>query len=140
MSEEIKKKITEIEGTISNKDESKKVLALVAEVVNMFTDKLIEVSERQVEIEEKVNEVFEMLSQIEEEMIENLAGEFEAECPYCGETIPFKFPDEGEDFECPKCGKVIELELMFDDECGCGSCDGHHNCSGCHDEEEEDED
>lgn len=141
MSDDIKKKVAEIESTISNKDEAAKALALVAEVINMFTDKLIEVNERQVKLEERVEDVFDMLSQIEEEMIENLNSEFEAECPYCGETIPFKIPEEGEDFECPKCGNVIEMELLFDDECDCGSCTDHH-CAGCHedDEDEEDED
>lgn len=140
MSDEIKKKVAEIESTISNKEEASKAMALVAEVINMFTDKLVEVTERQVKLEEKVEEVFDMLSQIEEEMIENLNSEFEAECPYCGEIIPFKIPEEGEDFECPKCGNVIELELLLgDDECDCGSC-GDHHCAGCHDDDEEDED
>lgn len=139
MSDDIKKKVAEIESTISNKDEAAKALALVAEVINMFTDKLVEVNERQVRLEERVGDVFDMLSQIEEEMIENLNSEFEAECPYCGEIIPFKIPEEGEDFECPKCGNVIELELLFgDDDCDCGSC-GDHHCSGCHEEEEDDD-
>ena len=139
MSDDIKKKVAEIESTISNKDEAAKALALVAEFINMFTDKLVEVNERQVRLEERVGDVFDMLSQIEEEMIENLNSEFEAECPYCGEIIPFKIPEEGEDFECPKCGNVIELELLFgDDDCDCGSC-GDHHCSGCHEEEEDDD-
>lgn len=139
MSDDIKKKVAEIESTISNKDEAAKALALVAEVINMFTDKLVEVNERQVRLEERVGDVFDMLSQIEEEMIENLNSEFEAECPYCGEIIPFKIPEEGEDFECPKCGNVIELELLFgDDDCDCGSC-GDHHCSGCHEEEDDDD-
>ena len=53
----MKKKVAEIESTISNKDEAAKALALVAEVINMFTDKMIEVSERQVKLEERVEEV-----------------------------------------------------------------------------------
>ena len=139
MSDDIKKKVAEIESTISNKDEAAKALALVAEVINMFTDKLVEVNERQVRLEERVGDVFDMLSQIEEEMIENLNSEFEAECPYCGEIIPFKIPEEGEDFECPKCGNVIELELLFgDDDCDCGSC-GDHHCSGCHEDDDDDD-
>ena len=139
MTDEMKYKVAEIESTISNKDEAAKALALVAEVINMFTDKMIEVSERQVKLEERVEEVFDMLSQIEEEMIENLNSEFEAECPYCGELIPFKMPKDDEEFECPKCGSVIELELLLgDDECDCGSCSDHH-CHGCHDDEEDED-
>lgn len=140
MSEDIKKKVQEIESTISNKEEATKVLGLVTELIDMYATKLIEVKESQVKLEEKVEDVFELLSNIEEEMIENFNNEFEAECPYCGEVIPFKIPEEGEDFECPKCGSVIEMEMMFaDDGCDCGSCSGHcHDCEMDDDEEDED--
>ena len=138
MTDEMKNKVAEIESTISNKDEAAKALALVAEVINMFTDKMIEVSERQVKLEERVEEVFDMLSQIEEEMIENLNSEFEAECPYCGETIPFQIPEEGKDFECPECHNIIELEMMFDGcDCGCDCEDCDHDDCDCEDEDEE---
>ena len=140
MKDEVTAKINEIKGMISNKEESDKVVTAVSEIVGMFTDKLIEMSERQLKLEEKVEDVFDMLSQIEEEMIENLNNEFEAECPYCGETIPFVIPEEGEDFECPHCGNTIEMELLFDEEgCDCGSC-GHDHCHGCGLEENDDDD
>ena len=140
MSEEMKKKVQEIESTISNKEEAAKVLGLVTELIDMFATKVVEVKEGQIKLEEKVEDVFELLSNIEEEMIENFNNEYEAQCPYCGEIIPFKIPEEeDEEFECPMCGKVIEMELLFgDDDCGCGSC---HDCGGCgHDHDEEDED
>lgn len=139
MRDEIAEKIKAIKETISNEEEANKTLGLVAEIVGMFTDKLVEVSERQIKLEEKVEDVFDVLSQIEEEMIENMNNEFEAECPYCGEVIPFRVPEEGEEFECPHCGNVIEMELLFDDdECGCEGC--HGNCHGCDDEEDNSED
>ena len=142
MKDEITAKVNEIKNIISNKEESDKVIATVTDIVGMFTDKLLEVSERQLKLEEKVEDVFDILSQIEEEMIENLNDEFEAECPYCGETIPFFIPEEGEEFECPNCGNTIEMELLFDEEgCDCGSC-GHGSCSsgqcgGCSSEEDD---
>ncbi|MBQ9279827.1 MAG: hypothetical protein IJ215_02100 [Clostridia bacterium] len=140
MKDEVTAKVNEIKTMISNKEESDKVVAAVSEIVGMFTDKLIEVSERQLKLEEKVEDVFDMLSQIEEEMIENLNNEFEAECPYCGETIPFVIPEEGEDFECPHCGNTIEMELLFDEEgCDCGAC-GHDHCHGCELEDDDLED
>ncbi len=140
MKEELTKKVNEIKDTISNKEEAEKVMNSVSELITMFTDKLLEISERQVKLEEKTEEIFDVLSQIEEEMIENL-NDFEAACPYCGEMIPFRIPEDGEEFECPKCGNVIEMELLFDEADGCcdGSC-GEHHCHGCHhDEDEEDE-
>ena len=135
MKEELIEKVNTIKDTISNKEEAAKVMVTVSELINLFTDKLVEVNERQVKLEERVEDIFDVLSQIEEEMIENLNSEFEAECPYCGEVIPFRLPEEGEDFECPKCGNVIEMELLFDEDGCCdGSC-GEHHCHGCHDED-----
>lgn len=134
---DIKKNLEEIKNTISNADEATKVMAIVMEIVEGFEDKLMEVEKRQAALEEKTVEIFEMLSDMEEELVSALNDEFEAECPYCGETIPFKIPEDGEDFECPNCHNTIELEMMFDgDGCGCGcSCDDcdHDECDhdGC---------
>ena len=137
MKEELTKKVNEIKNTISNKEEAEKVMGSVSELITIFTDKLLEISERQMKLEEKTEEILDVLSQIEEEMIENLNSEFEAACPYCGEIIPFKIPEEGEDFECPKCGNTIEMELLFDDDGGCGGSCGEHHCHGCHNEEDD---
>jgi hypothetical protein len=144
---DIKKNLEEIKNTISNADEATKVMAIVMEIVEGFEDKLMEVEKRQAALEEKTVEIFEMLSDMEEELVSALNDEFEAECPYCGETIPFKIPEDGEDFECPNCHNTIELEMMFDgDGCGCGcSCDdcdhddcGHDgcDCDDCNEDEE----
>ena len=144
MKDEITEKLSKIQETISNPEEANVVMKTIAEILGMFTDKLVEVSERQLKLEEKVEDIFDAISEIEEEMIENMEDEFEAECPYCGETIPFYIPEEGEEFECPHCGNIIEMELLFDDkECGCGGCHGHHgehgHCSHCQDDIDEDE-
>ena len=129
---EIKDKLNEIKNTISNEEESTKVMSIVMEIVEGFEDKLSEIEERQSMLEEKTGEIFEMLSDMEEELVAALNDEFEAECPYCGEVIPFKIPEDGEDFECPECHNVIELEMMFDEDgCGCGcDCDDceHDDC------------
>lgn len=129
---DLKKNLNEIKNTISNEDEATKVMSIIMEIVEGFEDKLMEVEKRQSMLEEKTGEIFEMLSDMEEELVSALNDEFEAECPYCGETIPFKIPEDGEDFECPKCHNVIELEMMFDDdECGCGCEDCDHDDCDC---------
>ena len=142
---DLKNNLNEIKNTISNEDEATKVMSIVMEIVEEFEDKLMEIEKRQAMLEEKTGEIMEMLTDIEEELVCAMNDEFEAECPYCGETIPFKVPEEGEDFECPKCHNVIELEMMFDDDCGCGcGCDDcdHDDCDcGCDDCDcEDDED
>ena len=48
MKEELTKKVNEIKDTISNKEEAEKVMNSVSELITMFTDKLLEISERQV--------------------------------------------------------------------------------------------
>ena len=129
---DLKKNLNEIKNTISNEDEATKVMSIIMEIVEGFEDKLLEVEKRQSMLEEKTGEIFEMLSDMEEELVSALNDEFEAECPYCGEVIPFKIPEDGEDFECPKCHNVIELEMMFDDdECGCGCEDCDHDDCDC---------
>ncbi len=141
MREEVVEKVNEIKKAISNESEATEVLKKVSEIITIYTDKLLEVSERQLKLEEKVEDIYDVLSQIEEEMIENFNNEFEAACPYCGEIIPFRIPEDGEEFSCPECGNVIELDVIFgddEDDCCDGSC-GEHHCHGCHHDEDEDE-
>ena len=143
---EFKKKITdkvlEIKNTISNEEESSKVLGCVSEIIDAFSEQLLEVSRRQLRLEEKTEEIFDMLSNIEEELVQTMMEDFTAECPYCGEDIAYAIPEDGSDFECPKCHNVIELEMMFDGcDCDCDECHGdcHEDCDcDCeHDDEEE---
>ena len=141
---DLKNKLNEIKETVSNKDEATKVIAIVMEIVEGFEDKLMEIEKRQAMLEEKTVEIYEMLNDMEEELVSALNEEFEAECPYCGETIPFKIPEEGQEFECPKCHNVIELEMMFDNiscGCSCEDCDhddcDHEDCEDCDCEEDE---
>lgn len=133
----MKKKLEEIQKIISNQDEATKVLSIVMEIIEEFEEKLMQVDKRQSMLEERTAEIMEMLADVEEELVSALNEEFEAECPYCGEIIPFKIPEEGEEFECPKCHNVIELEMLLDDDCTCGC-----NCDECeHDDcDEDDED
>lgn len=141
---EFKKKITdkvlEIKNTISNEEESSKVLGFVSEIIDAFSEQLLEVSRRQLRLEEKTEEIFDMLSNIEEELVQTMMEDFTAECPYCGEDIAYAIPEDGSDFECPKCHNVIELEMMFDGcGCDCDECHGdcHDDCDCEHDDDEE---
>ena len=118
-------KMKEIKDAVSDKDELEKVLKSVYDIVDAFSSQLLEVSKRQIKLEEKTEEIFEMLSDIEEELVQTV-GEFVPECPYCGEDVSNLIPDDGTDFECPKCHNMIEVEMLFDEGCGgdCGSCGG----------------
>ena len=113
---DLNSKLKDIKNSISNEDEATKVMSIVLEIVEEFDDRINSIEQRQVALEEKTAEIYGMLEDMEEELVSAMNEEFEAECPYCGETIPFKIPEDGEDFECPNCHNTIELEMMFDDE------------------------
>ena len=141
LKKQVTDKVQEIKNTISDNGEKEKVLNSVADIIDVFSQKLLEITERQTKLEEKTEEIFNMLSNIEEELVQTMMEDFNAECPYCGEDIAYAIPEDGSDFECPKCHNIIELEMMLDD-CGC-DCDECHG--SCHDDcdcedEEEDED
>ncbi len=138
----IKKKLEEVKSTVSNPEEATKVMAIIMEIVEDLEDKVNGVEKRQLALEEKTAEIYEMLTDMEEELISAMNEEFEAECPYCGETIPFKVPEgDEEEFECPKCHNMIELEMMFhDDECDCGHCHGDCDCDDCDDCDSDEDD
>jgi hypothetical protein len=128
----LNEKVNKINSTISNEDEKVTVLDTVKDMVEIFTEQVIRLSQKQDELDDRTSEIFDMLSEIEEELTENYSDEFEADCPFCGEKIQIKFPDENStDFECPKCHNIIEMEYMadHDDHCGCGGCHG-----GCDDD------
>ncbi len=134
LKKQVTDKMKEIKKTVSNENELEAVMKSVYDIVDAFSNQLLEVSKRQIKLEEKTEEIFEMLSNIEEELIQGME-DFVAECPYCGEDVSEVIPEDGSDFECPKCHNTIELEELFEDDFDCGGdCGG---CHGCHDDEEE---
>lgn len=128
--------VANVQNAISDGDEATEVMKSIHNIIDAFSNALLEVSRRQTKLEEKTEEIFETLSNIEEELVQGLADDFEAECPYCGEEISYAIPEDGSDFECPKCHNTIELEMMFDD-CDCGCHDCHDGCHGCHDDDDD---
>ena len=133
LKDKLTEQVTKISEAVSDEKERANVLNAVKDMVQTFTEHVIVLSEKHIELEKRVEEVFDVLSNIEEEMISGFEDDFQGECPYCGETIPIILPDdEATEFECPSCHKMIELEMMYDDDdCGCGGCHGHdHGCHG----------
>ena len=138
MKEKLTEEVKKIDSAITNQSEKETVLEAVQNMISIFTQEVINVNERQQEMEERMEDIYEVLTTIEEEMISTFGADLEGECPYCGETIPFALPEEGEDeIECPHCHNSIELELMFDEhKCGCGcSCDECGEDCDCDDDE-----
>ena len=129
-------KVVEIKNTVSDPLELAKIMGCISDIIDAFSNELLIISKRQLHLEEKTEEIFDLLSNIEEELVQNMMDDFVGECPYCGEDISYAIPEDGSDFECPKCHNTIELEMMFDDgcDCDCGECHG-----GCHDDDDDDD-
>ena len=107
----VTEKVLEIKNTISNEKESEVVMGKIAEIIDAFSEQVLEVSRRQIKLEERTEEVFEVLSNIEEELVQGMMEDFAAECPYCGEDVAEVIPEDGSDFECPKFLKQTFLFL-----------------------------
>ncbi len=140
LKDKLTEQVTKISEAVSDEKEKANVLSAVKDMVQTFTEHVIVLSEKQIELEKRVEEVFDVLSSIEEEMISSFGEDLQGECPYCGETIPLILPNEdAEEIECPKCHNMIELEMMLDEHdgcCGCDCDDCHHDC--CDDEDKND--
>lgn len=149
LKDKLTKEVEKIDKAISNPEEKAKVMNVIQEMIGDFTRHIVSLNERQDEMDEKITEIYEMLMDIETELVEGLAEEMQAECPYCGEIIPLEFKGgEFSDFECPKCHNLIEMEMMFDHDCDCEDCmeddfDGCGGscglCGGCSSDEDEEE-
>lgn len=133
LKDKLTKQVMKINNSISNENEKIEVLDAVKDMIQTFTEHVVTLSEKHIELEKRVEDVFDLLSSIEEEMISNFEDDLQDECPYCGETIPLILPDENiAEFECPNCHNMIELDMMYDDddECSCGGCHEHDGCHG----------
>lgn len=140
LKKEVTDKVLEIKNTITDENEEKEVLKKVSEIIDIFSEKLLDITKRQNKLEERTEEVFEMLSNIEEELFQAMALGFNTNCPYCGEDIAEAIPGDGSEFECPHCHNIVELEMMLDEGCGCdcdecdGECDANCDCDECGDD------
>ena len=73
LKDKLTKEVSEIDKTISNEDEKAKVLSIIQEMISDFTKHIVNLTERQNELDEKVTEIYDMLTDIEEELVEGLA-------------------------------------------------------------------
>ena len=132
--DKISKQVEMINNSISNDDERIKVLSCIQSLIQDFSTYVVQLTERQNELDEKLTDVFDILTNIESEIGETNSDEIFGNCPYCGEEIPLVFKNgDFSDIECPNCHNTIELEMEYEDEntCpgnGCGSCCGTPNC------------
>lgn len=150
LSELYKELISILEKNINDKGELEKVKSKLSEIMISFVDSLnslMDVKDRQEEIEKKLRKIQRKIENIEEDIYIEDDGEdeephdqmhdndyeFEIRCPYCDED--FIISEDSKklvEIECPRCHNIIELDWN-----DCSDCKGCANgCSPQYEEEQ----
>ena len=82
LKDKLTEQVTKISEVVSDEKEKANVLSAVKDMVQTFTEHVIVLSEKQLELEKRVEEVFDVLSSIEEEMISSFGEDLQGECPF----------------------------------------------------------
>ena len=107
-------------------DKNSKVYKAIVEVLENIVDDIDEIYEEIDSVEEQMDAIDEDLSAVEDFLdedcccdddCEDCVGEYELECPACGEIIVVdeETIEEG-GLECPECGEYLEFDLDGEEE------------------------
>ena len=135
LKENLTNSVKKIDATISNPDEKKEVLKIIEDMIADFTKQIIDLTERQDDLENEIVELHENVTEMCYDISAAMGKSIELECPFCHETFEFSpksvMNDEAD--VCPHCGKEIDLEeLLLEqyDDCDCDCDDEEDGCSG----------
>lgn len=129
--------IKQIESKVTNEQELEFVKTKISDLSLLFIDiidrvtemndnRLQEISESQLKLEQRLNKVQTIVDGIENDIYEDENYDFEIVCPYCNhEFVTELGSDMKEEIECPECHNMIELD--WNEEEGCSE----ENCSHC---------
>lgn len=154
---EFKKILKELEEGISDKNALEIAKVEMLKLYNLFfdeitnleqtmNDRMVEIAQTQVEIEEKLKSMNKSIKNIEKDIymeddMDNEDFDIEIKCPYCNETFMVEMDElTSSEITCPECNNTIELDWGAGCDCGDDGCD---NCSSnghsCHHEDEDDD-
>lgn len=151
LKEKLQQFTNDIEENIENEKDVTYVKEKVSELCMFFLDemeRIIDIEEKKVrnvaikqkDLEEKISKIQKSLDNIEKDIYieDEECYDYEILCPYCGNEFIASNSEDETEVECPECNNIIELDWSGEEEHeGCsGSCS---HCSGCHDEEIEDD-
>lgn len=146
--EEYQKFLEDMEKNLKNKEDLNYVRARfsmfvekVIDEMDMLIDykeqRMMELEEKQKEIDGKINQMQQIIDNIEKDIYSEEGFDFEIICPYCDNQFVIDVDENKTEIECPVCNNIIELDwsgdLEEDMQCN-GSCSG---CHGCEEEPEE---
>ncbi|MGV8148600.1 MAG: CD1247 N-terminal domain-containing protein [Alkaliphilus sp.] len=125
-----------------------KVINEIINALEEFADAIDNIAEEQVELAEYVESIDEGLTDLEEDLEDDMYPEgyefdedddmefVEVECPYCGEDIfvdEYLIDSEDTDVVCPECDNVVVVSE--DCNCNCDHEDDEDDDDGCCEEE-----
>ena len=140
LSEKYSQIISDIEKRLTKPEDKTYVIKKIEELSSIYMeliDRVTRIDDERIEkLEEKQEKIVGTLSKIQEtvnlikkDIYEDDGYDFEIVCPYCNHEFVADVESElKEEIECPECHNVIELD--WDDEEGCDSCNSHH-CGSC---------
>ena len=150
LSEEYKLFLDDLNKNIKNKEDLEYIKQRLEQFINSTVEQIeanLEKKEAKIEkienqnklIEEKMTKMEEIIQNIERDIYSEDGFDFEIICPYCNYEFVIDVDEEKTEIKCPECQNIIELDWSGDPdkEQGCnGECS---HCSGCGEEDNEDD-
>lgn len=151
LKEEYKRFLEDVEKNLKNKEDLEYIKKRFSEFLDVILEKMEnimhykeermeEIEQTQLQLERKIDEMQKIIDNIEKDIYSE-DFDFEIICPYCNYEFVIDVDENKTEIECPECNNLIELDWSGDldeHEDGChGNCS---HCSGCDDEEQENED
>ena len=151
LKEEYEQFLNDIEKNIKNKEELeniknrfdnffKIVLEQMDKILTVKEDRIEQIEKNHKELVEKMSKMEQIVQNIEKDIYTEDGFDFEIICPYCNYEFIIDVDENKTEIECPECKNIIELDWTgdIDKEENCGGNCSH--CSGCEDEQEDNED
>lgn len=108
-------------------------------IIDYKKEEMEKLEDAQNQITDKIGQMQQVIDNIEKDIYAEDGFDFEIVCPYCNYEFIIDVDENKTEIECPECQNVIELDWSGgEEEQGCqGNC---HGCSGCEEENDEEDD
>jgi len=139
--------LDDLEKNIQNKEDLEYVKVQIFNLYNILFDEVNKIEEMtasrmeaiagaQATLQEKFDSLEREVKSMEKELFIDEESDFSITCPYCNNELIVECEELKDEIECPECNNTIELD--WGDECGCGDDECGHDCSCCHNDEDDD--
>lgn len=142
-----KKILENLEQNVQNEEDLEYMKIQIFNLYNIFLDETNRVEENanskmdilvttQAMLQEKLEKLEDEVKSMEKELYIDEDSDFSITCPYCNNEIIVECEELKDEIECPECNNIIELD--WGDDCNCGDDECGHDCTHCHNDEDDD--